>query len=957
MRAENCSISPSWKCSPTVFSISNRSNCKEDNSLKDYLNSAKNRFYLNFGKQEFSPVIQVSTAIALDYSREVQNTGIIQPLIITYPSKESAVLWMSVQYLVNEFFSNYMYQSENRIKELNLKSGDKIDIFSTTAVFKRIDTSSNKLIMSFSDDVDAHAAMQNVQFINLARKKMVNKYSQYRKKKKDFLGKRKALTHILNLDLNPNFGALTSKVVLISGRGKAGHFRRQLKETLVYDEPLSETILLDKNLIISPDFECFAGSVDSGSEKNAEFFCKAVKQSLASLSVENSDVQLAVISCLALLDSSLKTKLFVDSYESLYGRLSLESKYHSISNRLQNLYKYHPGIEDDLINDVAAVFVNDLQLFFENPNTIKYLLGHKIPIYVISDRVISESKDLDIYTKIFENELFKDVYRFNWDRNKISSLELELDNGEKFIDHENNNSFCRFVDQRIEIKELPFNEFDLVFNSIESRRFLSSLGDHELLQKAYYQILRPLLYSIKNSIDRPDSVKLINAFEVFNQCFESSSSGLNEVVKESISKSLTKLKSYILSGKQPKEYVENTDDFLFQDISVGDTKFLIPIESEGHNYIHHNDVCSEADKIIFIGYPYREYSFKFIDDSIFKKFIPSVEFVLNQCEANVTANFLRRKISTGYYLERYPDCIEELNQYKVGNEGELNRLLNEVITFTQEPIEDEVLEEESTTAFEEFEQMLNELRYTKFKGSVDPVQSAGHYLLSSNVLHFENGSYVFLPQGWRILTVKESITGAVESRSCKIDDVAVGDIAVIVNVSRKSITEYLEGSKAMLSHLEKLDSWRDILKEFRDQYDDVSELASQLDTINQRMELGGSAENYNVVRWLHDEMMLAPAYQNLKMVLGLKYPKEELSDRAKSILSAKTLILKAKNRLDRVVKEKIAEMIGDSHTSLEDSFTIQVQGIEVRGKKNEIVGIEKRSDLKIEYHSTMKFLN
>lgn len=924
--------------------------------MKEYLHKAKNRFYLNLGRHEFSPVVLASTAIALDYSVEIQNSGKIKPLLITFPNRESSALWMTVQYLVNEFLEDYIYQSENRIKELNLKSGDKIDIFSTIAVLKKIDTASNKLVLSFSDGLEAHTSMQNVQFINLARKKMVNKYAQYRKKKKEFLGKSKALTQILSLDMNPNFGALKSKVVLISGRGKAGHFRRQLKETLVYDEPLSETILLDRNLLISPDFECFSGSVDSGSEKNTEFFCKAVKQSLASFSAEDFDLQLAVNSCLDLLDTSLKTKRFVDSYESLYGRLSLESKYHSISNRLQNLYKYHPGIEDDLINNVSAVFVNDLKLFQENPNTVNYLLGHKIPVYVISDRVISEFKDLDIYTKIFENESFKDLYRFNWDKNKITSLELELDNGVKYIDHLNNNSFCRFVDQRIEIKKLPLNEFDQVFNSIESRSFLSLLGDHELLQKAYYQILRPLLYSIKNSIDRPDSIKLINSLEVFNQCFESSSSGLNEEVKESISESLNKLKSYILSGDQPKEYFENTDDLLFQDISVGNTNFLIPIEFEDHDSLHHNDVCSESDKIVFIGYPYREYSFKFIDQSVFKKLIPSVEFVLNQCEANVTINFLRRKISSGYFLERFPDCLDELNHYMIGNEGELNDLLNEAITFTQESIEDEAIEEESTVGFEEFEQMLNELRYAGYTGSSDSSQSAGQYLLSSSVLHFENGSYVFFPHGWRILTVKESITGAVESRSCKIDNLAVGDVAIIVNVSRKSITKYLEGSKTMLTHLEKLNLWRKILKDYGDQYDNVSELVSRLDTINQRMELGGSAENYNVLRWLHDEMMLAPDYNNLMMVLALKYPKEELSQRANSILSARKLILKAKNRLDRAIENKVAEMIGDSHTSLEDSFTIEVQGIKVRGKKNEIVGIEKRSDLKIEYHSTMKFL-
>lgn len=186
---------------------------------------------------------------------------------------------------------------------------------------------------------------------------------------------------------------------------------------------------------------------------------------------------------------------------------------------------------------------------------------------------------------------------------------------------------------------------------------------------------------------------------------------------------------------------------------------------------------------------------------------------------------------------------------------------------------------------------------------------------------------------------------------------AVGDIVVIANVSRKSITKYLEGSKAMLLYMEKLDSWREILKEYRRKYEDISYIVSRLERINQEMKIGGSAENYNVLRWLHDDFILAPAYENLKMVLGLKYPKEELSERAKSILGAKSIILKAKNNLDRAVKDRIAEMIGSSHNSLEDDFSIQVQGIEVKGKKSVIVGIERRSDLKIEYHSTMKFLN
>src|SRR5690606_9356655 len=107
-------------------------------------------------------------------------------------------------------------------------------------------------------------------------------------------------------------------------------------------------------------------------------------------------------------------------------------------------------------------------------------------------------------------------------------LVLEIDNGSKFIDFENNNSFCRFVDQKIEIKEVEYNEFDQIFNIIESKAFLSSLVNFEILQKAYYQTLRPLLYSLKNSIVRPDPDKTIKLLDIFIDILNTSSSGLSE---------------------------------------------------------------------------------------------------------------------------------------------------------------------------------------------------------------------------------------------------------------------------------------------------------------------------------------------------------------------------------------------------------------------------------------------
>ncbi|WP_306014324.1 MULTISPECIES: hypothetical protein [unclassified Allomuricauda] len=924
--------------------------------MKEYLNNAKGRFYLNLGSCEFSPVIQASTAIALDYSEEFHQKERSEPMVITFPCKESAALWMSVQFLINEFFHDYVHQSKNRIKELDLKAGDKIDIFSTTALFQRIDLSTNKLVMKFSDGVTAYTKMQNIQFINPVRKAMVNKYVHYRKKRKQFLEKRKALTQILSLDLNPNFGALSVKVVLISGRGKAGQFRRQLRETFIYDEPLSETVMLDKNLLISPDFECFAGSVDKDSNKNTEFFVKAVKQSLKTVEFEDSEINTIAQDCLELLERSLKTKKFVERFQSLYSALSKSSDHQNLGDKLQNLMKYHPGIEDDLINHVSAVFVNDPQLMLENPKTIAYLTSHNIPVFIIGDRVISEWNEYDIYKTIFDDASFKDAYRFNWDKNKIADLELQLDQGSHFIDYINNNTFCRFVNQKITVEEVDFNEFDQIFNSLESKSFLSSLGDHELLQKAYYQTLRPLLYALKNTIERPDTFKLTGLLDNFTEVYNTSGLGLNEEIKTSINTALAKLKSYLLSGRQPKGFVDDHINLFYQDISIHDLNFMLPFEADQGAVTHHNDICASAQGIKFIGYPYREYSFKYIDQSIFKKVIPNVNFVLNQCESSITINGLKRKINSGYYVEKFPARLSELEGFRIKDAIQIASIIDGSIHFKSGEIPNHEDEKAMANNYEEFEQMLNELRYSGYKGSSEDREASGQYMLNCNVLHFENGSYVFFPHNWRILALKESITGSIESHSNKIADVAVGDIAVIVNVSRRSITKYLEGSKAMLTYMETLESWREILRQEHYQLKDMSDLVERLEKVNQSLNIGGSPENYNVLRWLHDEMMLAPAYENLKMILGLHYPKEELSERAKSILGAKTVILKAKNKLDRAVKDKLAEMIGTSHDALDDTFTIEVQGIEVKGKKNEIVGIEKRNDLKIEYHSTMKFL-
>ena len=68
--------------------------------MKEFLNRAIRKYYLNLGKYKFSPVIQLSTSISLDYAEAIENTNSSSPLVLTFPSKQNASLWLSCQFLV-----------------------------------------------------------------------------------------------------------------------------------------------------------------------------------------------------------------------------------------------------------------------------------------------------------------------------------------------------------------------------------------------------------------------------------------------------------------------------------------------------------------------------------------------------------------------------------------------------------------------------------------------------------------------------------------------------------------------------------------------------------------------------------------------------------------------------------------------------------------------------------------
>ena len=92
------------------------------------------------------------------------------------------------------------------------------------------------------------------------------------------------------------------------------------------------------------------------------------------------------------------------------------------------------------------------------------------------------------------------------------------------------------------------------------------------------------------------------------------------------------------------------------------------------------------------------------------------------------------------------------------------------------------------------------------------------------------------------------------------------------------------------------------------------------------------------------------------MILSIKYNQEDIPQLIEDIVKSRRIIIKAKNKLNRTVKERLSQLMTDSYSELENEFTVAINGINVAGKKAEIIGIEIRDDLSVEYHSTMKFI-
>ena len=149
------------------------------------------------------------------------------------------------------------------------------------------------------------------------------------------------------------------------------------------------------------------------------------------------------------------------------------------------------------------------------------------------------------------------------------------------------------------------------------------------------------------------------------------------------------------------------------------------------------------ESIGFLGFPYREYNFKYLSNSIFVNIVPRVDVFLNKCEFHLTRRFLYKRILAGYYVEHFPDDFAELDPWKVDTEEKIWKLVNSFFKILE--LSDASVDNTQIDEFESLEDVLNNVRYSDYGGNSNREVGSHSYTPKCDVLHFENGLYFFLP--------------------------------------------------------------------------------------------------------------------------------------------------------------------------------------------------------------------
>ncbi len=899
--------------------------------MRNILDSINKKNHVKLGRYTFSPLMELSAGIVLSYCDDLVTDKCKKvPLVLCFPEKKGAALWTSLLLLTNSFLEDYI---DSVVDGIDYKKGDKVKIYGSICEVGYI--SDDRIELKFKnhtftilkDERDNLKRLING-MSRVPKNRALNKHTKFLEGKRQIKINRNPISKILipNDAEIINQANLDSKVLLIAGRGNIKAFHELLNDSVFYEEKLSKTFGLGKNLIIKPDLKTYVHLFSKEVKLKLDSFAKSLIK-FSEIVCNNAYVKETVSVFMDRLDSEegisedfeIDFLSFIEEYEGEF------------EEQLKFIMNKFPGVKEALPTKLKAVVLNDISQIEEYSETINGFLARRIPVVVVSNRNVSTVNDIEFYSRLFSNN--PDYYRINWNRKKILGL-IECTAESSFIDRELWEQSKRYASQLIKINVIEGCELDVIIGQLLKE--VKELDEFEILQKAFYKYFYPALYALKNSNNKTEEVThLISEFKIVFDGIKGN--GLPSSVIAIIQKGID-----IAYNFESNTKIYNPANKIFSNnlSPLDSVDFYIPSDVRKKNL-----PTSNKSKLIFTGYPYQEYSGKFLLNSACVDFIPDIEILCWPNEGSLTKNYLTRRLKAGYFTDYLDEKLNFPPKFLLNKKSEFIIEIDSFLTTNSDIPED--IDHESNLSY---------LHTFKYKGYSSSGEHA--FKVRCNTLNFKDGSFLFLPKKSSILAEIEYEKDNIKIANLKFSDLSCGLRVFKYQKDRSLFKQIAKKNNELKKAYENLEFWRLKLAElFAHCNHIVNDLFRLLCEAQVKYDLqDAKPTKTNLRNWLFDEDMIMPDRANVKLILCAASCSEDKVENQIDKLHESYLMIKAHRRhLSSVIKKTITQQFVNSSIIQEARINIEIEEINISVDVKTIERLDQ-SDLEIEYHHTRKIL-
>lgn len=919
--------------------------------MTDLLKYLSEKYYLQLGDYKFSPVLRLTAGISLEYCEMLnENRCLKEPFVFCFPEKKAAALWTSISILANYYLEDYVNIGDEGI---SLSVGDKVFIYGCVAQIEGIQNGT--IIIKFRDQGGLHLNDRlKSQLSPASQNRSLNLLSRYRDARKEAKKKRNPISKILypNDEVFINQRNLKSKILLVVGRGHVKKFHDFLETVEIYGEKLQKVFPEGENLIISADLKNYKSSTNFGEEKNESEFIESLKKATEFDKFEEIHESL---------------KYLINTYDT-YSQITEEfdHQFEDLINEFKDdipqldiLKKKYPGLSVNLNEEFRAVIINDITQLSDYHNTVKGFIEAGIPVIVFTDRKAINIEDINSFQMVFNKS--PNAYRLNWNKKKLNALISHLDKSEinhtkpierqdgslyyidshsgneipwtedLFIDQALWNQSLRYKNQTIRIEISKGSRLDILIP--ELLKHVKLLEEFEILQKSFYQNLYPAIFALKNSKCTNDSV--LNLIRIFEADLLAVRSQLPEDVAQDFIEAIELALAFDLNTK----IIDYSKDTFTVNVPLEfDKCFSIPIGLENLKI-----PLSIKEKIVFTGYPFNEYSGKYLINSVCVDFIPEILIKCWPNESSLTYNYLKRRIEGGYFFDNLPEGIDIEQSLRIVSYSDI-----------QSEIDSYVLMEAIVTDEIQTEKNLELVHQFKYKGYQSNGEGRDNWKVNCDVLNFEDGSFMFLSKGSKILCLSEDLKGGSKVIKKSAEQFFSGDSIFRYVKDRGAYVEISKRDSKINESYNELEYWKNVLNElyYKNNFS-TKLLETSLRKIKESLNLEGNPTNQNLDRWLFDEEVISPDEDNLRLILtaaGI----DDVESHLAVLKTAYKIAAAHRISLSTRIKKEISKKISKVH-ELNGDFQINLDGeyIDVETRK---ISTVDTNGVVVDYHNTRKIL-